>query len=104
MEQLRRRAPAQSQERPDFELGGGSASPGSGAGSDTVQFVWGSTIHDLDLADMSVGEVHAMLGGAYNLAPDAVATVNGEEANSSTRLSRGDTLEFVRAAGEKGGE
>jgi hypothetical protein len=68
-----------------------------------VQVIWGPLVDDLDVAGMCVGEVATLLRDPYHLAPGAVATVNGVEADASTQLTRGDTLEFIRAAGEKGG-
>ena len=51
----------------------------------------------------TVAEVRAHLAGAYNIAPEATVHVHGVEAGEDTRLRAGDCLEFVRAAGEKGG-
>lgn len=57
---------------------------------------------DSDLVGKTVGQVRAMLAQVLNIAPDAVANVNGERADSDRTLEAGDELEFVKAAGEKG--
>ena len=79
---------------------------GSGAAPNedgTVQVIWGSLMDDLEVAGMTVGEVHGHLQEAYGIAPNAQVNVNGIEATHDTRLDAGDELEFVRSAGEKGG-
>lgn len=70
--------------------------------SGTVQVTWGALIDDLEVAGMTVGEVQALLQAAYNIAPGVGVNVNGVEAGADTILATGDSLEFVRAAGEKG--
>lgn len=67
-----------------------------------VQVVWGALMDDLEVAGMTVGEVHELLQLPYGIAPDADVNVNGIEATHDTRLEAGDELEFVRMAGEKG--
>ncbi len=49
-----------------------------------------------------MGEVQTLLETAYNIAPGVGVNVNGVEAGADTVLATGDSLEFVRAAGEKG--
>ena len=51
---------------------------------------------------MTVTQVFELLREPYNIAPGAVANVNGVEASPELRVRDGDVLEFVRAAGEKG--
>ena len=103
MEQLRHVSRRNTQTRPPPEVGFGGQEDGTENGGGMVQVVWGPLVDDLDVAGMSVDEVATLLRDPYHLAPGAIATVNGVEADPSTRLVRGDTLEFVRAAGEKGG-
>jgi protein involved in polysaccharide export with SLBB domain len=79
--------------------GGDEGSDGDG----TVQVTWGALIQELDVAGMTVGEVQAEVQDAYNMAPGIRVNVNGSEADLDTVLATGDALEFVRAAGEKGG-
>ena len=103
MEQLRRLPRRATQSQPESTVSSGEQEHGSGPGGGMVQVIWGPLMDDLDIGGMSVGEVATLLRDPYHLAPGAIATVNGAEADSSTRLTQGDTLEFVRAAGEKGG-
>ena len=72
--------------------------------SGTVQITWGALIQDLDVVGMTVGEVQAEVADAYNMAPGVHVNVNDVEADMNTVLHAGDALEFVRAAGEKGGD
>jgi hypothetical protein len=67
-----------------------------------VQVNWGFNEERMDLQDLSVEAAYELLRGHLNIAPDVIATVNGTEATPGQRLIAGDTLEFVRAAGEKG--
>ncbi len=71
--------------------------------SGTVQVTWGSLVDDVDLAGITVGEAETLLQDAYTIAPGVTINVNGAEAAADTILTAGDALEFVRAAGEKGG-
>jgi hypothetical protein len=82
------------------------ATPDAGAAEEedgAVEIIWGANMDSVDVAGMTVAEVRAHLAGAYNIAPEATVHVNGVEAGEDTRLRAGDCLEFVRAAGEKGG-
>ena len=83
-------------------IGSGVRSGGNDDSSGTVQVTWGALIDDLEIAGMRVGEVQALLQAAYNIAPGVGVNVNGAEADDDTLLATGDSLEFVRAAGEKG--
>ena len=77
------------------------AQPNTG-GDGTVHLTWGPLTENLDLAGMNVGEVYRLLRQPYRLAPEVRVNVNGSEADADTRLEAGDSLEFVRLAGEKG--
>ena len=70
---------------------------------ETVHITWGALIQDLDVVGMTAGEVQAEVQDAYHMAPGVRINVNGVEAGADTVLVAGDALEFVRAAGEKGG-
>ncbi len=78
-----------------------AAQPEATAGG-TVHLTWGPLTEDLDLAGMTVREVYRLLRQPYNLAPNVRVNVNGAGADAGTRLEAGDSLEFVRLAGEKG--
>ncbi len=80
----------------------------TGSGDDvdthgTVQVTWGAVVDEFEGAGMTVGEVLTAVQAAYNVAPGVQINVNGVEADANTLLAAGDHLEFVRAAGEKGG-
>ena len=79
--------------------GGGNDRDTSG----TIQVTWGAVIDDFEGAGMTVGEVLTAVEGAYNVPPGVRINVNGVETDANTLLVAGDHLEFVRAAGEKGG-
>jgi hypothetical protein len=63
-------------------------------------------VHHLEVAvaGKSVGEVRQALREPLNIDPRALALVNGRDVAASCLLKSGDQLEFVRLAGEKGGE
>ena len=84
-------------------LTGTGGEPDAVTETGTVQIVWGPMMDDLDVAGWTVGDVISDLRGVYRLPQGVVANVNGVEAGANTRLDVGDELEFVRAAGEKGG-
>lgn len=69
-----------------------------------VQVIYG--VHSLEagLAGRTVGNVREALAQPMNISPRAVALVNGQEVDATYVLSPGELLEFVRYAGEKGGE
>ncbi len=78
---------------------------GSEEGGDrSVKFISGIHNHSLPLAGRSVAEVRKKLSGTLNIATDTVANVNGETVKDEahTTLKAGDTIEFVKHAGEKG--
>ena len=63
-------------------------------------------VHNLeaDIAGKSVSEVRQSLKEPLNIDPRALALVNGRDVAASHILKQGDQLEFVRLAGEKGGD
>ena len=108
MEELQQRRPGTIRPpttRPIGPIGGlGTGDDNDVELSGTVQVTWGALVDDLEIAGMTVGEVQTMLEGAYNIAPGVGVIVNGTEADADTVLATGDSLEFVRAAGEKGAD
>jgi hypothetical protein len=62
-------------------------------------------VHNLEaaIAGKSVSEVRQALKEPLNIDPRALALVNGRDVAASHILKQGDQLEFVRLAGEKGG-
>ena len=71
--------------------------------SGTIHVTWGAVVDDFEGAGMTVGEVLTAVEAAYNIPPGVRINVNGVEADTNTLLAVDDHLEFVRAAGEKGG-
>jgi hypothetical protein len=69
----------------------------------SVQVVWGPMVEQMTVGGMTAGEVRALLQRPYNIPPQATALVNGQPVAPEYRLAPGDTLEFARPAGEKGG-
>lgn len=69
-----------------------------------VKVVYGVHALEASLAGRTVQSVREALAQPLNISPHAVALVNGQEVESGRVLSPGEVLEFVRYAGEKGGE
>src|SRR5215471_14377309 len=67
-----------------------------------VDVIHGVYAHSLPLAGMSVRQARAELEDRMNIAPEAVAVVDGTEAGEDTVLRQGQVLNFVTPAGEKG--
>jgi hypothetical protein len=76
----------------------------SPARSGMVKISYG--VHNLEaaIAGKSVSEVRQSLKEPLNIDPRALALVNGRDVAASYILNQGDQLEFVRLAGEKGGD
>lgn len=67
-----------------------------------VQVIWGPIAEAMAFVGMTVGEVRALLRGPFNIPGHAFTHVNGARVTMQHRLIAGETLEFVREAGEKG--
>jgi hypothetical protein len=67
-----------------------------------VDVIHGVYAHSLPLAGLTVRQARAELQERMNIAPDALAVVDGTEANEDTILREGQVLNFVKPAGEKG--
>lgn len=67
-----------------------------------VTVVHGPIMETYDLSGVTVTDAVDMLKGPLGFDPNVNPLVNGEEADGGLVLSDGDTLEFVRGAGEKG--
>jgi hypothetical protein len=70
----------------------------------TVKVVYGVHALEATLAGRTVGSVREALAQPLNISPRAVTLVNGQEVEADHVLGQGELLEFVRYAGEKGGE
>ncbi len=63
----------------------------------------GAIAAELDgLAGRTVAEVRTDLATYFNIAADAVATLNGDRATGIDVLEEGDTLSFGRPLAQKG--
>ena len=56
----------------------------------------------LDLAGQTVGEIRERVQDVLNLGDREEARVNGVPTGDATVVNEGQTLEFVKVAGEKG--
>jgi hypothetical protein len=70
--------------------------------SGRVQVIHGVYAHSLPLAGMTVGQARSELEERMNIAPGAVAVVDGSEAAEDASLREGQVLNFLTPAGEKG--
>jgi len=70
--------------------------------SGRVDVIHGVYAHCLPLAGMSVRQARLELEDRMNIAPEAVAVVDGVEAGEDTVLRQGQVLNFLTPAGEKG--
>jgi hypothetical protein len=67
-----------------------------------VTVIWGPIAKELDIRGMTVDGAYRALRVPLNIPARVRPLVNGRVAGPGERLSPGDVLEFVRAAGEKG--
>lgn len=67
----------------------------------TIRYGVNSVTAD-SVADKTVGEVRAQVEQLLNIPASAQARVNGSPADDATVIPNGSTIEFVKAAGEKG--
>ena len=84
--------------RPSF----GGAGSDAGDDSGNVQIIWGATMDEFEVAGLTVAEAREQLAGPFHIPPGVAVNLNGEQVGGDARLRAGDTLEFVRSAGEKG--
>ncbi len=67
-----------------------------------VEVIHGVYAHSLPLAGVTVRAARSELEDRMNIAPDAVAVVDGVEVGEDAVLREGQVLNFVKPAGEKG--
>ena len=67
-----------------------------------VGVIHGIYTHSYPLAGMTVRRARAELSERFNIAPDALATVDANEVDDDFVLTVGQVLNFVKDAGEKG--
>jgi hypothetical protein len=63
-----------------------------------VTVVYGADSEEADLKGRTVNDVRNLYANVFNLAPDAIAKVNGKQAAPDYKLQDGDKLEFQKTA------
>jgi hypothetical protein len=69
--------------------------------SATVRYGVNSVTHER-FAGMSVGDIRDDVAEELNIPANAEARLNGARAEDDAQVRDGETLEFVKTAGEKG--
>lgn len=67
-----------------------------------VRVIAGADVQDMDLAGRTVAEARTVAQALFGIHPDAIALIDGLEADEQRRLGAGQLLEFVKHAGHKG--
>src|SRR5437660_10597881 len=75
---------------------------GTATASGRVDVIHGVYAHSLPLAGMTVRQARLELEERMNIAPEAVAVVDGVEAGEDAVLRQGQVVNFLTPAGEKG--
>lgn len=73
--------------------------PGFEAG---VQVIYGAGLQSLPLVGLRVADARPLVETILGIDPRSPALVNGQAVRQDYVIARGDTLEFVHHAGEKG--
>jgi hypothetical protein len=81
---------------------GDEFAPANAAVSGRVDVIHGVYAHSLPLAGMTVRQARLELEDRMNIAPEAVAVVDGVEAGEDAVLRQGQVVNFLTPAGEKG--
>lgn len=82
----------------EFATGTATLAPRTGR----VDVIHGVYAHSLPLAGRTIREARQELEDRMNIAPEAVAVVDGLEVGEEEILNENQTLNFVSPAGEKG--
>jgi hypothetical protein len=82
--------------------GAGAAAAALPATPAGVTVVFGPLIEPMSVVGMTVAEVRALIGHAFNVPATATALIDGARVRAGRRLAAGETLEFTRESGEKG--
>jgi hypothetical protein len=78
------------------------ADPAGSAAAGSVSVACGVYAHRFPLAGLTVRDARALLEDRMNIDPDATAIVDGDDADEDCVLAEGQTLTFMKDAGEKG--
>lgn len=89
------------------QLGGGGGSGAPSGVDDNVDSMMVTVSHwpyceRLPVGEMTVSEIRRRYADRFDIDPQSVATIDGREADGETVVAAGQTLMFVRRAGEKG--
>ena len=68
-----------------------------------VEVSHGTYSERLPAGNMTVGEVRARFADRLDIHPEATAVIDGQDVGDDTVLRVGQTVNFVRPSGEKGG-
>jgi hypothetical protein len=69
-----------------------------------VQIVYGASLQHLPLAGQTIGRIRPALEMMLRVDRRSPVLVNGQPASADYVLARGDVLEFIHRAGEKGAQ
>jgi hypothetical protein len=67
-----------------------------------VTVACGPYVESLPVGNMTVAEVRARYRDRFDIDPDSQGIVDGTEVGDDTRIRAGQSLAFIRRAGEKG--
>jgi hypothetical protein len=84
------------------EPGSDAFAGGTATAEGSVMVMHGVHMHPFPLVGMSVARARAELADRLNVDPDALAVIDGHAADEDAVLVEGQTLTFVKPAGEKG--
>ena len=96
------------QERHRQRMGPAGAGPGSnifddpGAGTGSVTVTHGPFAEVLPVAEMTISQVRSRFQDRLDIHPGAMAMLDGNPVDENTTVQPGQTLMFIRPAGEKG--
>ncbi len=94
--------------KPQQELGGGPGDDlfgdlGGDAPAGLATVVHGTYAETLPVAQMSIAQVRRRFRDLLDIHPEATAVIDGAPVDDETVVGQGQTLMFIRRAGEKGG-
>ena len=96
------------QERERQRIGPAGPSPGSGffddpdAGTRMATVTHAPFTEELPVAEMTISQVRSRFRDRLDIHPEAMAMLDGNPVDDATTVQAGQTLMFIRQAGEKG--
>jgi hypothetical protein len=75
---------------------------GNGGGSQLATVEHGTHVEQLPVANMTVGEIRRRFADRFHIAPTTQATLDARNVDDQTVVRAGQSLKFMRHAGEKG--